>query len=184
LAGGQPAHKKTPTHSALRTAFRHIQCRAFSTALAAQRSGPATLPSPRYVQFFSYISSKHFFLFMLFPLFLVYVYFPCLFISLVPCLFISLVCLFPLFLVCLFPLFVYFPYEPPATATPRLRSTPRPRPRSPFATWQMGRIWHRRMAHGDMGTWGNQKPGNAHHNGIGEISCSMRLIVASERNVL
>jgi hypothetical protein len=42
-------------------------------------------------------------------------------------------------------------------------------------TWHMA-TWH-------MGTWAwaNQKPGNAHHNGIGEISCSMCLIVASER---
>jgi hypothetical protein len=32
-------------------------------------------------------------------------------------------------------------------------------------TWHMA-TWH-------MGTWAwaNQKPGNAHHNGIGEISC-------------
>jgi hypothetical protein len=88
--------------------------------------------------------------------------------------------------VCLFPLFVYFPYEPPATATPRLRSTPTPTPRSPFATWQMG-IWHWHMAHGhlahgDMGTWANQKPGNAHHNGIGEISfsSSRRLAAADD----
>jgi hypothetical protein len=54
--------------------------------------------------------------------------------------------------------------------------------------WHMG-IWHMatchmphgHLAHGDMGTWANQKPGNVHHNGIGEISCSMCLIVASER---
>jgi hypothetical protein len=45
-------------------------------------------------------------------------------------------------------------------------------------TWHMA---HGHLAHGDMGTWANQKPGNAHHNGIGEISCSMCLIVASER---
>jgi hypothetical protein len=87
--------------------------------------------------------------------------------------------------VCLFPLFVYFPYEPPATSTPRLRSTPTSRSQIPIATWHMG-IWHWHMAHGDLahgglGTWGNKKPGNAHHNGIGEISCSMCLVVASER---
>jgi hypothetical protein len=44
-----------------------------------------------------------------------------------------------------------------------------------------GHLAHGDLAHGDMGTWANQKPGNAHHNGIGEISCSMCLIVASER---
>jgi hypothetical protein len=46
-----------------------------------------------------------------------------------------------------------------------------------MATWHMA-TWH--MATWHMGTWANQK-GNAHHNGIGEISCSMCLIVASER---
>jgi hypothetical protein len=82
----------------------------------------------------------------LFPcscLFISVVYFPCscLFISVVyfpcSCLFISLVCLFPLFLFVYFPcLFISLtsPYEPPATATPRFRSTPTPR--SPFAMCQ------------------------------------------------
>jgi hypothetical protein len=44
-----------------------------------------------------------------------------------------------------------------------------------MATWCMT-TWH-------MATWGHGqiKKGNAHHNGIGEISCSMCLIVASER---
>jgi hypothetical protein len=47
-----------------------------------------------------------------------------------------------------------------------------------MGSWHMA---HGHLAPGHMGTWANKKLGNAHHNGIGEISCSMCLIVASER---
>jgi hypothetical protein len=58
-------------------------------------------------------------------------------------------------LVCLFPLFVHFPYEPPDTATPRLRSTPTPQtPICHMANGDLGSgTWH--MATWHMGTWGH-----------------------------
>jgi hypothetical protein len=53
----------------------------------------------------------------------------------------------------------------------------------PHGIWAPGTsalgAWHM----GTWGSWANKKTGNAHHV-IGEISCSMCLIVASERNVV
>jgi hypothetical protein len=96
-------------------------------------------------------------------------------------------CLFPLFLFvyfcCLFPLFlfVYFcclfisltsPYEPPATATPRVRSTPTPR--SPFATpgiWDLGSgTW-------PPGTWGHGQIKNPATRITAELAKSAALCV-------
>jgi hypothetical protein len=50
-----------------------------------------------------------------------------------------------------------------------------------MGTWHLA---HGHLAHGHLGTWANKINGNAHHNGIGEISCSMCLIVASERKFI